>query len=114
MLHLYIFNAFSTIVLDNAIFGPMLLQGYFFRTFPYTNHLFPVRMRVVIPHAQLFVGPEGCGTLPMALCYVQPTCFVGTVIVKTLMVMLPAIQNLTLWHIQRSCLHFRLANSDKR
>ncbi len=24
-----------------------------------------------IPHAQLFVGPEGCGTLPMALAYVQ-------------------------------------------
>lgn len=24
-----------------------------------------------IPHAQLFVGPEGCGTLPMALSYAQ-------------------------------------------
>jgi len=24
-----------------------------------------------IPHAQLFVGPEGCGTLPMALTYMQ-------------------------------------------
>ncbi len=24
-----------------------------------------------IPHAQLFVGPEGCGTLPMALAYMQ-------------------------------------------
>tara|TARA_Y100001933_G_scaffold59502_1_gene59583 strand:- start:2433 stop:3584 length:1152 start_codon:yes stop_codon:yes gene_type:complete len=24
-----------------------------------------------IAHAQLFVGPEGCGTLPMALCYAQ-------------------------------------------
>lgn len=24
-----------------------------------------------IPHAQLFIGPEGCGTLPMALCYAQ-------------------------------------------
>lgn len=24
-----------------------------------------------IPHAQLFVGPEGCGTLPMALAYAQ-------------------------------------------
>lgn len=24
-----------------------------------------------VPHAQLFVGPEGCGTLPMALAYAQ-------------------------------------------
>ena len=24
-----------------------------------------------IPHAQLFVGPEGCGTLPMAVAYAQ-------------------------------------------
>ncbi len=24
-----------------------------------------------IPHAQLFIGPEGCGTLPMALAYAQ-------------------------------------------
>lgn len=24
-----------------------------------------------VPHAQLFVGPEGCGTLPMALSYAQ-------------------------------------------
>ena len=24
-----------------------------------------------IPHAQLFVGPEGCGTLPMAIAYSQ-------------------------------------------
>ena len=24
-----------------------------------------------IPHAQLFVGPEGCGTLPMAIAYAQ-------------------------------------------
>ena len=24
-----------------------------------------------IPHAQLFVGPEGSGTLPMALAYAQ-------------------------------------------
>ncbi|MEY2921920.1 MAG: hypothetical protein RL108_542, partial [Bacteroidota bacterium] len=24
-----------------------------------------------IPHAQLFVGPEGSGTLPMAIAYAQ-------------------------------------------
>lgn len=24
-----------------------------------------------VPHAQLFVGPEGCGTLPMAIAYAQ-------------------------------------------
>ena len=24
-----------------------------------------------IPHAQLFVGPEGCGALPMAVAYAQ-------------------------------------------
>ena len=26
---------------------------------------------VEIPHAQLFVGKEGCGTLPMAIAYAQ-------------------------------------------
>lgn len=24
-----------------------------------------------IPHAQLFIGPEGCGTLPIAIAYAQ-------------------------------------------
>tara|TARA_R100001369_G_scaffold88614_1_gene125374 strand:- start:3455 stop:4606 length:1152 start_codon:yes stop_codon:yes gene_type:complete len=35
------------------------------------NHLVSSADAGRIPHAQLFVGPEGCGTLPMALCYVQ-------------------------------------------
>lgn len=35
------------------------------------NHLTSSADAGRIPHAQLFVGPEGCGTLPMALAYVQ-------------------------------------------
>lgn len=35
------------------------------------NHLISSADAGRIPHAQLFVGPEGCGTLPMALTYVQ-------------------------------------------
>lgn len=35
------------------------------------NHLAQSADAGRIPHAQLFVGPEGCGTLPMALAYTQ-------------------------------------------
>ena len=35
------------------------------------NHLAQSADEGRIPHAQLFVGPEGCGTLPMALAYMQ-------------------------------------------
>lgn len=35
------------------------------------NHLTSSADAGRIPHAQLFVGPEGCGTLPMALAYMQ-------------------------------------------
>lgn len=35
------------------------------------NHLTSSADAGRIPHAQLFVGPEGCGTLPMALAYIQ-------------------------------------------
>ncbi|KKL59852.1 hypothetical protein LCGC14_2211170, partial [marine sediment metagenome] len=35
------------------------------------NHLATSADAGRIPHAQLFVGPEGCGTLPMALAYAQ-------------------------------------------
>ncbi|UJH69057.1 DNA polymerase III subunit delta' [Allomuricauda sp. SCSIO 65647] len=35
------------------------------------NHLVTTVDNGRIAHAQLFVGPEGCGTLPMALCYAQ-------------------------------------------
>lgn len=35
------------------------------------NHLASSADAGRIPHAQLFVGPEGCGTLPMALAYLQ-------------------------------------------
>ena len=35
------------------------------------NHLTTSADRGRIPHAQLFVGPEGSGTLPMALAYAQ-------------------------------------------
>ncbi|MEN1784679.1 MAG: DNA polymerase III subunit delta' [Bacteroidota bacterium] len=34
-------------------------------------HLSQSADRGRIPHAQLFIGPEGCGTLPMALAYAQ-------------------------------------------
>jgi DNA polymerase-3 subunit delta' len=35
------------------------------------NHLIRSANQGRIPHAQLFVGPEGCGTLPMAIAYAQ-------------------------------------------
>lgn len=35
------------------------------------NHLASSADAGRIPHAQLFVGPEGCGTLPMAVAYAQ-------------------------------------------
>lgn len=35
------------------------------------NHLTKSATSGRIPHAQLFVGPEGCGTLPMAIAYAQ-------------------------------------------
>ena len=35
------------------------------------NHLTHSADNGRIPHAQLFVGPEGCGTLPMAIAYSQ-------------------------------------------
>ena len=35
------------------------------------NHLTKSADRGRIPHAQLFVGPEGCGTLAMAIAYAQ-------------------------------------------
>ena len=35
------------------------------------NHLTKSVENGRIPHAQLFVGPEGCGTLPMAIAYAQ-------------------------------------------
>ena len=35
------------------------------------NHLISSANASRIPHAQLFIGPEGCGTLPMAIAYAQ-------------------------------------------
>ncbi|WP_047246872.1 DNA polymerase III subunit [Maribacter thermophilus] len=35
------------------------------------NHLVTTTDAGRVPHAQLFVGPEGCGVLPMALAYAQ-------------------------------------------
>ncbi|MBQ4913401.1 DNA polymerase III subunit delta' [Maribacter sp. MMG018] len=35
------------------------------------NHLVKTADAGRVPHAQLFVGPEGCGVLPMALAYAQ-------------------------------------------
>ena len=35
------------------------------------NHLIKSANAGRIPHAQLFVGPEGSGTLPMAIAYAQ-------------------------------------------
>ena len=35
------------------------------------NHLIKSALLGRIPHAQLFVGPEGCGTLAMAIAYAQ-------------------------------------------
>jgi DNA polymerase-3 subunit delta' len=35
------------------------------------NHLITTANQGRVPHAQLFVGAEGCGTLPMAIAYAQ-------------------------------------------
>ena len=35
------------------------------------NHLTQSAENGRVPHAQLFVGPEGSGTLPMAIAYAQ-------------------------------------------
>ena len=35
------------------------------------NHLIQSSNKGRVPHAQLFVGPEGSGTLPMAIAYAQ-------------------------------------------
>lgn len=35
------------------------------------NHLLKSASQGRIPHAQLFIGPEGCGTLPIAIAYSQ-------------------------------------------
>ncbi|MEM6866381.1 MAG: DNA polymerase III subunit delta', partial [Bacteroidota bacterium] len=35
------------------------------------RHLTTTAERGRIAHAQLFIGPEGCGTLPMAVAYAQ-------------------------------------------
>jgi DNA polymerase-3 subunit delta' len=35
------------------------------------NHLTKSALSGRIPHAQLFIGPEGCGTLAMAIAYAQ-------------------------------------------
>lgn len=35
------------------------------------NHLIQSANKGRVPHAQLFVGPEGCGTLPIAIAYAQ-------------------------------------------
>ena len=35
------------------------------------NHLTKSVLSGRIPHAQLFIGPEGCGTLAMAIAYAQ-------------------------------------------
>lgn len=35
------------------------------------SHLIATANQARVPHAQLFVGPEGCGTLPMAIAYAQ-------------------------------------------
>jgi DNA polymerase-3 subunit delta' len=46
-------------------FSKILGQSYI------KNHLVKSADLGRIPHAQLFVGPEGCGTLPMAIAYAQ-------------------------------------------
>ena len=38
---------------------------------PIKNHLITSASKGRVPHAQLFVGPEGCGTLAMAVAYAQ-------------------------------------------
>ena len=35
------------------------------------NHLVKSALSGRIPHAQLFIGPEGCGTLAMTIAYAQ-------------------------------------------
>lgn len=47
------------------LFSDILGQDYI------KNHLIKSVDQGRIPHAQLFVGPEGCGTLPMAIAYAQ-------------------------------------------
>lgn len=47
------------------LFDDILGQGYI------KNHLTQNVDRGRIPHAQLFIGPEGSGTLPMAIAYAQ-------------------------------------------
>ena len=47
------------------LFSNILGQDYI------KNHLTRSVDNGRIPHAQLFVGPEGCGTLPMAIAYAQ-------------------------------------------
>ncbi|OUS02386.1 DNA polymerase III subunit delta' [Flavobacteriales bacterium 33_180_T64] len=47
------------------LFKDILGQGHI------KNHLTKSTDRGRIPHAQLFVGPEGSGTLPMAIAYAQ-------------------------------------------
>jgi DNA polymerase-3 subunit delta' len=46
-------------------FSEILGQGHI------KNHLTRSANLGRIPHAQLFIGPEGCGTLPMAIAYAQ-------------------------------------------
>ena len=47
------------------LFSQILGQDYI------KNHLTKSASSGRIPHAQLFVGPEGCGTLAMAIAYAQ-------------------------------------------
>ena len=47
------------------LFSEILGQEYI------KNHLTKSALSGRIPHAQLFVGPEGCGTLAMAIAYAQ-------------------------------------------
>jgi DNA polymerase-3 subunit delta' len=47
------------------LFSEILGQDYI------KNHLTKSALSGRIPHAQLFVGPEGCGTLAMAIAYAQ-------------------------------------------
>jgi len=47
------------------LFSEILGQDYL------KNHLTTSALSGRIPHAQLFVGPEGSGTLPMAIAYAQ-------------------------------------------
>jgi DNA polymerase-3 subunit delta' len=47
------------------LFSEILGQDYI------KNHLTTSALSGRIPHAQLFVGPEGCGTLAMAIAYAQ-------------------------------------------